>query len=321
MPDNDQENTPATIWEFLGEIADGGLLRLMASKPMQEAIGRLVHGLADVPSAYLERVSQRIRTDTVAGKRVMESLSKSAATKAAKDKGLVARGVDRWTRQLKTRQATREDIAARTLEILSEDGLDGAVAPPEDFMRFFEEIAERASSEEMADLMARIFAGEIRKPGAISRRTLQISMVLDHDIIGAIHFARSRLILPGWIHVNARNQDLQTALDLLDSVSLTRYASNRSLVFNENAELVIQTHSGGIILTPADFPTFLVNLATLTPTGNELMSILPLPIENKDEEIARGFHALNIIEKAELCDFLPQDQGGGIINRRELPAS
>src|SRR6185437_10933084 len=97
---------------------------------------------------------------------------------------------------------TREDIAVRALDVLAEVELAAnAAAPSEDFMRVFEDICEKVSSDDLTDLMARILAGEIRKPGSVSRRTLQVVAVLDHEIVGALNELKPYLLDPGWVHI------------------------------------------------------------------------------------------------------------------------
>src|ERR1019366_4286769 len=164
-----------TFGQSLRHAAEGGLLRLIAGKPLEQAIGRLISGAVDVPVAYLERWSQGVRSDTDARKEISSALASAASALAAENPELVDRGLVRWTHKIASTQRVREDIALRTLSIFAQNPeSEETAAPSEDFMRMFEDIAERASSDELTDLMARILAGEIRKPGSVSRRTLQV---------------------------------------------------------------------------------------------------------------------------------------------------
>jgi Protein of unknown function (DUF2806) len=200
----EEEGPPAeTFVRALERITDGGLLRLLVSKPVQQAIGRLISGAADVPVAHLEKWSQSVRSDTTAQKQITSAIASAARAVAPKDPELVDRALGRWTQQLQARQKTREGIAIRTLNVLADDEAAGEdVAPSEDFMRMFEDIAEKVSSDELADLMARILAGEIRKPGSVPRRTLQVVAVLDQEIVGVLNDLKPYLMGdPGWVHV------------------------------------------------------------------------------------------------------------------------
>ncbi|WP_185975133.1 DUF2806 domain-containing protein [Mesorhizobium sp. WSM4310] len=64
----------------------------------------------------------------------------------------------------------------------------------DDWLNFFEDYAEKASSENMRKLWGRILAGEIRKPGAFSLRTLRIASELDRPTVSLFQeFAARRL--------------------------------------------------------------------------------------------------------------------------------
>ena len=54
----------------------------------------------------------------------------------------------------------------------------------EDFLNRFEEVVRFKSSEEMQDYFGRILAGEIRKPGTFSIRTLTILSEIDQNVAG-----------------------------------------------------------------------------------------------------------------------------------------
>ena len=54
MNDDASSEPAASLVEVLEHALEGGLLRLAVGKPVQQAIGRLLYGAADVPAAYLE---------------------------------------------------------------------------------------------------------------------------------------------------------------------------------------------------------------------------------------------------------------------------
>ncbi|SFQ11457.1 Protein of unknown function [Mesorhizobium sp. NFR06] len=75
--------------------------------------------------------------------------------------------------ELTSRPSATEDYGGSTIE--HNANVD------DDWLNFFEGYAEKASSENMRKLWGRILAGEIRKPGAFSLRTLQIASELDRE--------------------------------------------------------------------------------------------------------------------------------------------
>ena len=99
MPD-DEMSPSANFGQSLERIAEGGLLRLIASKPLQQAIGRLIYGVVDVPVAKLEQWAQAIRSDTAARKQVTSAVATKARAQALGDPTLIDRAVDRWTTKL-----------------------------------------------------------------------------------------------------------------------------------------------------------------------------------------------------------------------------
>jgi hypothetical protein len=240
-----QDPAAETFVQAVERIAEGGLLRLVVSRPIQQAIGRLVSGITDVPIAYLENWSQRVRDDAAARKKIIAAVASSARALVSEDKDLAERGLSRWTRQLEARQKLRENIARRTLDVLAEEEVPvDALAPSEDFMRMFESIAETVSSEELADLMARILAGEIRRPCSISRRTLQIVTILDQNIVLTLKELSSLLLNSDFMHIPPSSREKWSlGFSLLSSVSITTGAGPRTLRFNEqmNAELTSAT--------------------------------------------------------------------------------
>lgn len=97
MPNPDKTDLPAeTFGQALERIAEGGLLRLVVSKPIQQAIGRLIWGATDVPVAYLERWSQAVRSDTIAQKQITSAVATAARAIAAGDPQLANRWRISW---------------------------------------------------------------------------------------------------------------------------------------------------------------------------------------------------------------------------------
>ena len=305
MPDTEEPGLPAeTFGQALERIAEGGLLRLLAGKPIQQAIGRLISGAVDVPAAYFERWTQGVRSDTAAQKQITSAIATAARAAAAKDPELIDRGLERWTRQLGAKQRTREDIAVRTLNVLAEGEMpQEAAAPTEDFMRMFEDIAEKVSSAELADLMARILAGEIRKPGSVSRRTLAVVAVLDREIVYALAEVMPCLLNGGWVHISPGEQEKwRERFSLLSSVSISSDVGPRSLNFDADRRCAIRIGNDAVVLTlgPVARATWFVDGAHLTPIGRELASVLPLLADAKLQEIALGFKEHDFLEKVEI---------------------
>jgi hypothetical protein len=240
-----------TFGQSLERIAEGGVLRLMASKPVQQAIGRLIYGITDVPVAYLEQWSQSIRSDTAARKQITSAIAKDALAQALEIPELINRGLYRWTRQLGAKQKIRENVGVRTLNVLAEGDIPAeAGTPSEEFVSLFEDIAEKATSDALADLMARILAGEIRRPKSISRRTLQAVAVLDQEIVAAMNDIKSYLLDPGWVLVPPNDPlGWREKMFLLSSVSVSNEVGMRQFNFDEHGRRAVRMGDKVIMFT------------------------------------------------------------------------
>lgn len=322
MSDETGAGPISSVAEVLEKALEGGLLRLVVSRPVQDAIGRLVYGATDVPTAYLEGWAQRVRNDNLAQKQITSALAAKAKSIAVADENLVQRGVDRWTRKLENRQKSIEDVAIRAIDVLSDEPLPaGAAAPSEDFMRAFEDMAERATTESIADLLARVLAGEIRKPSSVSRRTLQIVAAMDQDTVQALEYLRPRLFDPNWTIYPSGDAEFAQHADLTDSVSITRTSNLVSLKADERGDIFLVMGNKAIVAVSVPNNSFFVNTLTLTPIGREIFDLLPPSSQEKFQEIAFGLKLLRQIERVDICDLEHAASGFSYRNRRVLLGS
>ncbi len=302
-------------------IFGGGMFTtLLAVKEVRKTIGRLISGLGDIPQAYLEGLSERIRSDNTAKKTITSAIVTAARDKISDDTALVDRGLERWTKQLAAKQSTRESIALQTLGVLIEGGLpDRATAPSEEFMRTFEDIAEKVSSEEMIDLMGRILAGEIRKPSSVSRRTLATLPVLDKEVIDALVEVRRHLLDNSWVHVSpGTHAEWAQRFALLASISLSSEVSARMLPSQEGVSMARISNKAVLMAVKPSFGAWFVDGAHLTPTGRELSLLLPRSAESPIKEIALGFKEHDFVERVTFGSIREESQIIRIIDITEV---
>lgn len=321
MPDENEAEAGSTFGDSLERIAEGGLLRLIVSKPIQQSIGRLIYAASDVPTAKLEQWAQGIRSDTAATKLITGGIATKVKALAIDDQDLVDRGIERWTRKLATGQRRRESVAIRTLSVLAEDDLPPETAPPsEEFMGMFEDIAEKASSDDLADLMARILAGEIRQPRSVSRRTLQVVSILDREIVETIHSVAPYLLWPDWVHIPPSQRTLwRERFELLSSVSISSEISPRMLEFDEHDQCGMLSGKSSIVVSgKTSKGSRFIDGANLTPIGRELMSVLPFMGEEAVEDIALGFKEYPFISRVEIGEATGRREDQYGINMRPV---
>jgi len=274
---------------FFGQLAEGGLLRLMVSKPIQQAIGRLVFGAAEVVASHMDRHSQGVRADTAARTAVTKAIAAQTVAHIKKDKSVAERGLERWAVGEQRKQEAREDVARRTLHILADSPDSEQLAQPsEDFMLAFEDAVDRTSSEDLRDLMARILSGEIRHPGSVSRAALRVAQILDKEIIDSMAFIKPYIIGRRWVDVHALGTEhFHVHAYNLFSIALCSEIGARQHGFNEFGRALYEYENGCIALQCDNrhmkFKP-LTDAFNLTKVGVELMHILPAtnPLDLRD---------------------------------------
>ena len=313
----------------LERIVEGGLLRVFPSKPIQQAIGRLITGVVDVPAAaleiptaFLQRISQGIKSDTQARAAVTAALAQNAIALATTDDELTSRALARWTSGIKVKQRNVEQVAFRTVELLGQEDVPAdTAAPSEEFMGPFCDLAEEASSEQLADLMARILAGEIRKPGSISRQTLRVVAALDQTVVTEFVSVLPYLVDDSWFLLPQAERDAwRRKFWLLANVGLTNETGIRTLRHDETFRGAMFMGGKGIIYTclPSLAGTWMIDGANLTIAGQELRRVCRDIGELKVADVARILKESGCISKVEIGDVFSTPNSKGIVNGVEL---
>jgi hypothetical protein len=290
--DGPSDDDGASGVNWLQDLLRGGLPRIILGKQFSKTLTRLISSATDVPVAALESVAQRIRDNTAGRGRVKLALATAAARAVRERPEIVDQAVRKWTDSEFRKQANREAVAAKALEDLADEPpLDDAVdAPSDDFMNLFEEAAERASSDGLRDILARILSGELRKPQSFSLQTLQFVSIVDQRLAGAMNRAR------GWITgdfipiVGSLKVDEKLAvLDELSDAGLLRMGTFiRQFRCNSDGTVALIFPHRTVLLV-ATTATVQIPVAPLSRKGTEIMSLLsPADDEVVLQEIAEG---------------------------------
>jgi Protein of unknown function (DUF2806) len=151
---------------------------------LANGVAGLIKAALDIPTAYLERVSEGVRTRTKAEQHVALSAAKVAAEEFKTDSDLARRALSYFGSKIITEQENRESIASKFLQQLSD-------LPPtqeaikdidEDWLTAFWRLAESKSSEDVQQLLARLLCSEVYQPGSVSPGTLQALSVMTSDL-------------------------------------------------------------------------------------------------------------------------------------------
>ncbi|MEZ4720592.1 MAG: DUF2806 domain-containing protein [Flavobacteriales bacterium] len=184
--ENNNEDSEATlsIEDVISQF-DGIPLPPAIKKNLWKSCARLITSAVDIPVAFLEAKADQIRKVSNAKGLIISEAAKAAAKEFASDAKLIERSVDYFGARLVREQKNRESIMNKTvfdLETNSNSSSHSAMETSEiddDWLEAFSRIAETKSNDDIQTFLAKILAGEIRKPGTFNPQTIQTLSVLD----------------------------------------------------------------------------------------------------------------------------------------------
>lgn len=156
-----------------------------------KAIGRLCSAAIDVPTGALERRSAEKQAESEARIQITEENAAQITRKMNVPMEYAQRAGNKFAEKIIREQINLDKVSAAAISELQQSESDGSTDQSadsgeektisDDFLNSFEEEARQKSSEEMQLLFGRILAGEIRKPGTYSIRTVKILGQLDQN--------------------------------------------------------------------------------------------------------------------------------------------
>lgn len=251
-----------------------------------KALDRLVGAAVDIPVAWLNQQKAKIDAKTQAFTLVEASIAKSAAIQAAMDPQTVNRAMSALVRKEYAKQINKDHVAKATITELKEDNaqfLDAECSNEldDDWLNIFERYAEDASTERLQNLWGRVLAGEIRKPGRFSMRTLRfLSEFSQADAIQFANFCETVFgeIAPRSLAKPADQKDIRSII-FLESAGLIQGASGTGLIhtqnFNANGHAFITEDKWAILFMGTPGEEIRTSACVLTPLGQELLALLP----------------------------------------------
>ena len=184
------------------EVATDLLLDSTIPAPIRKnafkAFDRLCSALIDVPVGALERRSAEKRAESEARIKIIGENAAQIAGQMNVPPEYAQRAGNKFAEKIIREQVNLDKISAATINELNKAESDSSTDQTadsgeektvnDDWLNSFEEEARQKSGEEMQLLFGRILAGEIRKPGTYSIRTVKILSQLDQNV--AILFKR-----------------------------------------------------------------------------------------------------------------------------------
>ena len=159
-----------------------------------KAFGRLCTAGIGWPIAYLEGKAAEIQAGTEARIKIIENIAAQINQQIKVPSEYARRTADIFAQKIIREQVNLDEISAVAANELnkaeSESSTDQSTNAEneeeqtinDDWLNSFEEEARQKSTEEMQLLFGRILAGEIRKPGTYSIRTVKILGELDQNV-------------------------------------------------------------------------------------------------------------------------------------------
>ncbi|MDE0343450.1 MAG: DUF2806 domain-containing protein [Deltaproteobacteria bacterium] len=168
------------------QLTETGLEAKAKSRALAAA-DRLVGATVDIAASKMEtwakRIRDRERLDSAvydaAIERIGETIAGSADAARLMDE-VVASRIDAIANKKHVLERAVNDLSSPRTETVPEPESDTEEVDP-DWLNHLGGYAEKATSEDVRDLWARVLAGEIRRPGSFSLATLRFLMELDRN--------------------------------------------------------------------------------------------------------------------------------------------
>ena len=254
-----------------------------------KALDRLIGSAVDIPIAWLAQKKAKIDAQTEAFKLVEASIAKAAAGQAGADQATIERAVDVLVRKAYRKQTNREAVANAMIEDLrAEPEQTGAAGVPpreaaldDDWLNVFERYAEDASTERMQRLWGRVLAGEVRKPGRYSTRTLRLlSEFSQADGLTFAAFCDNAFVdtAPLQLVKPDGKKDIRDLIYLESSGLILASGGSgfsASSTFDNLGNVILAEGRIAILLKGVPNTSFSYTVAAFTPLGQELMTLLP----------------------------------------------
>lgn len=305
-------------------------ITLKAKSRAIAALDRLVSNAADWFSAKLESSTRTEQIKQANREALMRAEGDSAVSLAKEDPLFGARLKTRFIEEETRKQLNREAVATEFLELQSslsppsseDEEPDGAESIDDDWFNVFSSFAEKASSERMRKVLARILAGEVRRSGSFSIRALRIVSELDQKAASAFEELVSARISDEFI---VKPQPLKGEalmnLVLLEEVGLLQEANSiLSVDFTPTDGFVViegpnpsgQFKNGELYLriAPKDGAELRIGVVKITAAGAELAKLLPpVPLMN----IFENFFTQVVGQVDEACIYIYQNDSSALV--------
>ncbi|SOB86756.1 Protein of unknown function [Sphingomonas guangdongensis] len=256
-----------------------------------KAFNQLVGALMSYPVAWADRAASKIESKTSALRMMDAAVAKAAAESVVADPEVIKRAADNLLRKEYRKQNNKEQIMHEAVVELAREPDRTSVADSEvideDWLNVFEQYAETASTDRMRGIWARVLAGEIRKSGTFSIRTLRFLSEFSQE--EAFNFSKlAQFATKSYIARSAVKElfpDDVRPLLFLENAGLINGATGIplevTLTFDNQGMAYV--FARGLVLRIHGKPEQKSNLEiiALTQVGSDIASIIPISDEGQ----------------------------------------
>ena len=188
-PNDEVNSVPDVITDLVGESVFTGI-PAPVRRNFFKALGQLSSAAIDIPVAYLTGMADERRAETAARIKLMNTSAAQIAEQMQTNPEYARVAVQKFGQRVLREQVNLDMISSRALSELRDAGESNDQSGPEesgdtindDWLNAFETEARLKSTEEMQAFFGKILAGEIKKPGSFSTRTIKILGSLDQNV-------------------------------------------------------------------------------------------------------------------------------------------
>ena len=324
------EDETSSALDVVTDLLSDSVIPAPIRRNALKAFGQLCTAAIEVPVAYLQGTAAEMRAGTEARIKIMKENADQIASQMNVPHDYARRAANKFAQTIIREQVNRDEISGVAANELNkgestnskDQGADknSEQTINDDWLNNFENEASQKSTEEMRLLFGRILAGEIRKPGTYSIKTVKTLGELDQSAATLFKKLCSLCIvfeIPGGEHVldirvpsmggNAASNVLRSyglsfdQLNILHEYGLiipdyNSWYDYKLCVVNENPLVTLpfrHQEQQWVLLPTADWKIreeLKVSGVALSRAGHELFRIVDLdPREKYTEDLKKFF--------------------------------
>ena len=252
------------------------------------AFDRFFGSLIDIPVSKLEAIAKRTRARDEQEIALIASETSAALNAIQKNEKLEAAVAENFLLKNTRRMTNKMKVAHKAISLIkdsefSSEEISERIEMDDDWLNHLEEYVEKASSERMQNLWARVLAGEIRKPQSFSLTTLRFLSELDQKIATLFEITTKNWMNwrgDGFIfkpEMEIMRNETLLDLTFLEEVGLLQEVNgNLNITYNPGKDGFVYVYEGNFLLKFAPAKEKIeIPVIRITRIGREVMDILP----------------------------------------------